>query len=114
MIGYLRKFKSGSIRIRTGLLTSFILTERVILPMSSASIADTWTPGHISSGYFSGKELRQNKLSVFRVEKGRLKSSKSPVKWFLFRILWGPCNSEARGHFKHKYIFDPIRCHGGE
>jgi len=66
-----------------------------------SSIADTSTHGHISSGYSSGKDHHLNKLMVFRVEKGRRKS-KSPIKWFLFRILWGPCNREARGHFKHK------------
>jgi hypothetical protein len=49
----------------------------------------------------------QNKWTVFRVKKGRHKF-KSPVKWFLFRILWGPCNSKARGHFKYKYILIPF------
>ena len=54
-----------------------------------------------------GKDHHLNKLIVFLVEKGRRKS-KSPIKWFLFRILWGPCNSEARGHFKPKYILIPF------
>ena len=93
--------------LRRRLLTSFILTGRLILPMSSASIADTSTHGHISSGYSSGKDHHLNKLMVFLVEKGRRKS-KSPIKSFLFRILWGPCNSEARGHFKPKYILIPF------
>jgi len=92
---------------RRRLLTSFILTGRLILPMSSASIADTSTHGHISSGYSSGKDHHLNKLMVFLVEKRRRKP-KSPIKWFLFRILWGPCNSKARGHFKPKYILIPF------
>jgi hypothetical protein len=53
------------------------------------------------------KDHHLNKLMVFLVEKGRRKS-KSPIKSFLFRILWGPCNSEARGHFKQKYILIPF------
>ena len=92
---------------RRRLSTSFILTGGKIQPMSSASIADTLTHGHISSGYSSGKAHHLNKLMGFLVEKGRLKS-KYPIQWFLLRTLWGPCNSEARGHFKPKYILIPF------
>jgi len=71
--------------IAARIIDFFILTGRLVLPMSSASIADTWTHGHISSGYSSGKEHHLRKLMVFQVEKRRRKS-KSPIKWFLFRM----------------------------
>jgi len=90
--------------LRQRLFTSFILTGRLILQKSPASMS---THGHISSGYSSVKEHPHNKLMVFRVKKGSCKS-RSPIKWLLFRILWGPCNSKARGHFKHKYILIPF------